>query len=653
MILSIFKNSILLCIFFVLIGGDLYAQSIDFIEVEARIASAKSDSAKGSICHKTSIRLFDKDNIKGISYANRSLQYYKKAKNAKGQGLALQMLAFLQMYTGETKTAHQTALKSINILAQNGYFKETMPSYSAASYCLEKDGRYDEALSLILESLDLIDNNGISKAQRAKNMVDLARIYRQTNQIDKSLEVYRNALAISQKEDDHATSGVIYMNMGNVYVQDGRYDRALESFYKGLPETRECKCNGRMNQLWRNIGFAHYHLGDQKKLKEALDSSVKTLLDTTNLEASADVEILRGGLFQLQGNHNEAVSHLEKALAISRKNDYKEKIIQVASLLEKSYAALGDKDKLASILATSMAIKDSAFTEKMAESVAEMQIKYESDKKQKELDRITTENELKETFIQKIKTRNTLLGLLLIVSFLLTIGAFYLYKKNNNTASLLRDKNEELQVLIDQKSLLLKEIHHRVKNNLQTVSSLLSLQTRASKDESVKKAIGIGQSRLKSISLLHQKLYQRDALEKVEMEEYVEDLSSYIIKNFNYEDKNIELKTYAPEIALDLDTAIPIGLIINELITNSIKHSFANVEDCSIVVELKKADKPSAYRLEITTNGSGLPKNLEIEKLSSTGLKLVLSLSRQLQGSFEAYEDEKAHFIVNFKEEIV
>lgn len=300
-----------------------------------------------------------------------------------------------------------------------------------------------------------------------------------------------------------------------------------------------------------------------------------------------------------------------------------------------------------------MALKDSTFSSAMAASIAETQIKYETEKKQLALDQATLENQLKESFINKIETRNTILAVLLILSFLLATGTFYLYKKNKKSRAHVLKQNTELQLLIDQKSLLLKEIHHRVKNNLQTVSSLLSLQTRATNDETVKKAIGVGQSRLKSISLLHQKLYQRDELQKIEMEGYIDDLSTYILKSANYHDKNIQLKIKTTDIALDLDTAIPIGLIINELITNAIKHSFDEVEHCFIHIEMERNPEKGTYKLEIITNGKSIPKNLDIDKLQSTGLRLVKNLSRQLQGKFTSYEYDTAHFIVHFKEDIV
>jgi len=136
------------------------------------------------------------------------------------------------------------------------------------------------------------------------------------------------------------------------------------------------------------------------------------------------------------------------------------------------------------------------------------------------------------------------------------------------------------------------------------------------------------------------------------MDDYINDLAQYIIKNFNNLNKKIDLKTNAESIVLDLDTAIPLGLILNELITNSIKYSFAEVDEGEIEVTIKRLNNQNDYQLKVSDNGAGLPQSLEIEKLPSMGLKLVKSLSRQIHGSFETMVDAKAHFIVKFTETI-
>lgn len=292
---------------FILLSLGVLAQKKSIEELENSLHIADTDSARGSICHKLSVRHYRIDNNKSKAYATQSLQYFEQSNKPKGQGLALQMLAFIQLNNGQSTESYQNAMKSIDILTKNGFYKQTLPSYSAASYYLEKEGRYDEALKRTIQCLKMIDEKGINQLSKAKNQVDLARIYRQTNQLDKAIKVYEEALEIAQKEEDNSTTGTIWMNIGNVYIQKGDPKKALASFEAGLSVLRACECISRLNLLWRNIGFAHLALGDTASLRGALDSSIRTFTDTTDLEAYSDIEILRGGLLQIHGEHTKAI----------------------------------------------------------------------------------------------------------------------------------------------------------------------------------------------------------------------------------------------------------------------------------------------------------------------------------------------------------
>lgn len=613
---------------------------------------AKTDSARGEICRKLSLKFYAKDNSKAKEYAEKSNAFFIKANNKNGQGLALQILGFILEMMGNNIEGLEVQKKSIRLLEESGNYKASVISYSGAAYCLEKEGRIDEALKLVIRSLEVIDEHKLPDAQKAKNLVDLGRVYRESNQLQKSIDTYNQALKISIKEEDHATAGVLLMNIGNVYTQKEEFEKAIEYHKKSLKENEQCDCSNRKSNIWSNIGFAYYHLKNGEKVIEAANNAEKTLADNVGLGALADVELLKGMGYQLKDEHEEAIKHLEKALSLVQENNFKEKLVRVSSILGQSYAATGNSKRLEELLITAIATKDSSYNQDMAKSIAEMEIRYESELKEQKLAEADAQNVLKEKYISEVKLRNNWLIALLILGLSLAASSFWLLQQSRKSAKELTEKNTELATLLEQKKILLKEIHHRVKNNLQTVSSLLNLQTRSSDSPIVKKAMIEGQTRLKSISLLHQKLYQHDELTKIEMDDYIFDLAQYIIKNFNLLNKHIALKTNAHQIALDLDTAIPLGLILNELITNTIKHSFKDIEEGEIEVSIKRLDKDKHFELKVSNNGVGLPNDIDIETLPSMGLKLVKSLSRQIHGSFNAFVDDKANFVVQFTETI-
>ena len=188
-------------------------------------------------------------------------------------------------------------------------------------------------------------------------------------------------------------------------------------------------------------------------------------------------------------------------------------------------------------------------------------------------------------------------------------------------------KNEAL--VLQEREMLLKEIHHRVKNNLQVISSLLDLQSGSITDENTKALVKEGQSRVKSIALIHQLLYQTDNYTSINFEKYLEQLMAFLHNTFNRPENKIKYFINAVNVQLDIDTAIPLALITNELATNAYKYAFKSNMDGRIVIELNKINEVF-YELRFSDNGNGLPEKFNLEKNNSLGLKLVKILTKRM-----------------------
>ncbi|QLG46365.1 sensor histidine kinase [Costertonia aggregata] len=214
---------------------------------------------------------------------------------------------------------------------------------------------------------------------------------------------------------------------------------------------------------------------------------------------------------------------------------------------------------------------------------------------------------------------------------------------------LYRSRNE-IQQRIEEKETLLKEIHHRVKNNLQTVSSLLSLQSRNITNEKVKNLIKSSQNRVISMAMVHEMLYMREDLSKIEYRSYVKELSEYLIRSVKGAENNVKLDLDIPDIKLRIDTAIPLGLLINEAITNALKYGITDDKEGIIHIALKKADE-NEYILDIGDNGIGFSEPVDLKNTKTLGLKLINNLARQLNGSISRDTNKKGtNYIVKFKE---
>ncbi|MEM6892325.1 MAG: sensor histidine kinase [Bacteroidota bacterium] len=210
----------------------------------------------------------------------------------------------------------------------------------------------------------------------------------------------------------------------------------------------------------------------------------------------------------------------------------------------------------------------------------------------------------------------------------------------------------EIQERIDEKETLLKEVHHRVKNNLQTVSSLLSLQSRAIADEKISTIIKSSQNRVVSMAMVHEMLYKRDDyLSKIELKPYVKELCEYLVRSVKGNTHNIALDlNIVDDEKLSIDTVIPLGLIINETITNALKYGIQGEESGTISISLQKAT-PKKFHLHIGDDGVGYSNEISPKTSKSLGLKLIYNLARQLRGSISRDTDKKGtHYIMEFEE---
>ncbi|MBD2103040.1 histidine kinase dimerization/phosphoacceptor domain -containing protein [Leptolyngbya sp. FACHB-261] len=208
---------------------------------------------------------------------------------------------------------------------------------------------------------------------------------------------------------------------------------------------------------------------------------------------------------------------------------------------------------------------------------------------------------------------------------------------------------EQIKAALTERELLLKEIHHRVKNNLQIISTLLGLQSGYVKDEQALTMFKDSQNRIRSMALIHEKLYRSKDLSRIDFAEYILDLSSNLLRSYTASSQEVSLKVEAKDIWLNIDTAIPCGLIINELVSNSLKHAFPEVSDKSEIL-ITIVESGNRFAMTIRDNGIGFPQNLDFRNTESLGLELVCTLTEQLEGNIELDSGQGTAFTVTFAE---
>jgi two-component sensor histidine kinase len=215
----------------------------------------------------------------------------------------------------------------------------------------------------------------------------------------------------------------------------------------------------------------------------------------------------------------------------------------------------------------------------------------------------------------------------------------------------LYESRNEVQKRIEEKETLLKEVHHRVKNNLQTVSSLLSLQARAISDDKISGIIKSSQNRVVSMAMVHEMLYKRDDyLSKIELRPYVQELCDYLVRSVRGSNDRVKVQLDIEDLNLSIDTVIPLGLIINETITNALKYGITEDYNGKILVSVKKIGE-NRYELYLGDNGIGYPQEVSPKTSNTLGLKLIYNLSRQLRGSIKRESEKKGtYYRIEFEE---
>jgi PAS domain S-box-containing protein len=225
---------------------------------------------------------------------------------------------------------------------------------------------------------------------------------------------------------------------------------------------------------------------------------------------------------------------------------------------------------------------------------------------------------------------------------------------NSSVVSLLditQRKKSELAIKnsLKEKELLLQEIHHRVKNNMQIISSLLNLQHSFVEDEEIKTILKDSQSRVKSMALVHEKLYQTDDLAEINAAEYIRSLTTSMFNNYSVQ-SGVELILDVGEVFFDIDTAVPMGLVINELVSNSLKYAFPDDKTGKIYISLQKSSEEGKYILKVEDDGVGFPEDIDFLNSRSLGLQLVKTLVDQLDGTVELDCSNGASFKINIKQ---
>jgi|GEM_PF-589691 len=454
-----------------------------------------------------------------------------------------------------------------------------------------------------------------SALQAASHAVSLAREIRDTGKLVVALlnqAMFTHSYSMQRQNDSAlaARSLSLYLEDLRLVQSSGKYPGVEIALYDNL--SQYYKITGDYAQGIR-YGIKGMELARRHQKKISLTYSLNWL----------------GEMYFYQGAREKGLAYLHEAIRIAAQihNAYRE--MELYGSLYACYHALGDDKRALAYFSRAQQIRDSLQVEKNVRQISLLHIQYQTGRKDQQIESLAALN--------REKTKSNVLmrtGLLLLVLFLVFL--LFQYRSIRHRNRLLVARNGIIQAQSRQLTLLMKELHHRVKNNLQIVSSLLSLQSSHLTDQEAREAVRTGQQRIEAMSLIHQSLYRGDRPGTIHMAEYVSTLTESILQSFGMTASQCDLKLDIEVGELDVDIALPLGLIINEWITNAFKYAYADVARPRLALTLRGS---RSLHLEISDNGPGMPRKQWENPEGSFGIRLIKVLVRQLNGHCEMVYD--------------
>lgn len=452
-------------------------------------------------------------------------------------------------------------------------------------------------------------DRGMQAARTAKDTVSIIYMIRlkamftqglgsqenDTAMIHRSLDMHLEGLKLAESSPRFERNRVAYYNnIAQVLVKRKETDKAFFYVTKGIELAK--KYNQLISLTYSYTWLSQIYL-QRKDIEKSKEYLFKALQITQELKNPfREMEVNRY-LYQ----------------ALEQTNDYKATLAAYTRYIE---------------------IRDSLRVLDNVRQIGELQMQYEAEKKDQQIAALGAINDVKTREISWITIG---LALFLILS-LFMIFQYRIIARSNH---ILEENNRKINEQSDQMRLLMKELHHRVKNNLQIVSNLLSLQSNRLTDEDARQSIRTGQQRIEAMSLIHKSLYNQDNVNMVDMREYLTNLVESVMQSFGFSEERFRLMLQVDVDELDIDMAMPLGLIVNEWITNSFKHAYQHVTNPELSLKLEMND---AIQLEIRDNGSGMDMKLWDRPGGSFGIKLIKVLSRQLDGQCRVAVDAGTRF---------
>lgn len=553
---------------------------------EIHFALRKFDTVRAELLNVTELEKF-------IGYKYLHYNYY--------------VLSFLDNTASDYASGFTYAKKAVATMEENLDFAFSNFFYGNMAYVYARFDNYEKSLEWLMKSIRLESSNKAKRTwyhQFFSTALNIAKFGHPQQAIDAVLEVAQEFPPLNADQQFHLAHvlGFSYYVMDELDQCGKQYD-ILIPLMDSLPNTMMES----FNRFSASMDVALYYL-DRNQLEKAKQffRKAKTYGDTTEIFSKSRIHRLQYKIDSAEG--------------------------RLLSALQNYRLAQNSEDSVYNIV--------------KANQFAQLQIEYETEAKDKNIELLLAKDKVQIAEIrQAAATKNLTLGGIAIM-LIVTALVYKLYRNKQKANKAIQEKNHTLEQLVRDKEWLVKEIHHRVKNNFHIVASLLEIQSSYLKNQEALSAIKESKNRIHSMSIIHQKLYQSETLSTIHMPEYIYELVEYLRESYGIR-KNIGFSLQIDKIELNHASAITLGLILNEAITNAIKYAFSSTQDGLISISLTHISE-SQILMTISDNGRGLPTDFDSRKGASMGMELLQGLTDDLGGSLQIENKEGTHIRIIF-----
>jgi two-component sensor histidine kinase len=512
--------------------------------------------------------------------------------------------------------------------------------------------KHDDALLLYDQLLAFHKLNG-NKKKIAEHYVDMAEFHRSIFNFEIGLGYIEMARAVFQ---DTIFPRKLYARLlgrqaALITESSGPRERVIELSIEAIRIGEEIADDEIVATSCNELG---YILGNEQSQKYYERSIEIWKVMGRGMEEN-HTKLNLASAFSRQGKLAEGIDLAEDVLKNAEENNWVTLSWIAHEFLGNANAKNGNWNKAAFHVNQALETAISIHESRHSRQLKVVQSKNEADIAQAELEIQKQEfDRVKVELRNKQLERNWLLTVIIAIALTLVL-VFYLYTKItkiNKTLSRQKSNfealNIEMKQTIEQREMLIQEVHHRVKNNLQIISSILNMQASAEQEKSTVSSIKKAQQRVRSIAMIHEKLYQADTFSSIDFREYLFDLTQQIKSAVSSEDFIVEIEVVSIQVSLNIDYAIPLGLIINEIVTNSIKYAFPERKSGNIAINFKSTGA-NQYELRVSDDGIGMKLDDSANvKPSTLGRSLIELLSRQLKAVYEVDSTNGTEYTIRF-----